>query len=364
MLWRALGHIKSGFFIDVGAWAPDEDSVTKYFSDNGWNGINVEPHPFYFLKLEQGRPLDINLNVAVSDHTGTSVMHFIDDTGLSTIDEDFAREHVNAGRKSISKVVPLTTLREIWKSSVPKKQDVHFLKIDVEGLEKEVLLGNDWENNRPWIVVIEAMLPGVQVESHREWEKIIINSNYKHCYSDGLNRFYIAKEHADGLLEKFKYPPNIHDGFIHISSYDLKNEYFQLKEVNKKHIFDNVELSKDIENYSIEVAKLYQEIAKTEERMQTILSSTSWRIGMPFRKMAAHCPTGLRRHMRRILKLCWWLITPWRLPSRIRFILERKYARAPSWEHSSPIKSGQENTDLLVTEAFRIFKEREGKSYE
>ena len=43
MLWRALRHVESGFYIDVGAAHPDDYSVTRAFYDRGWSGINVEP---------------------------------------------------------------------------------------------------------------------------------------------------------------------------------------------------------------------------------------------------------------------------------------------------------------------------------
>lgn len=44
MLWRALKHVKKGFYVDVGAWSPDNDSVTRFFYENGWHGINIEPN--------------------------------------------------------------------------------------------------------------------------------------------------------------------------------------------------------------------------------------------------------------------------------------------------------------------------------
>ncbi len=46
MLWRALRHIDQGYYIDVGAWSPELDSVTKAFYEHGWHGINVEPNPY------------------------------------------------------------------------------------------------------------------------------------------------------------------------------------------------------------------------------------------------------------------------------------------------------------------------------
>ena len=47
LLWRALGHIKNGVYIDVGANSHVEQSVTKVFYDAGWSGINIEPLPSF-----------------------------------------------------------------------------------------------------------------------------------------------------------------------------------------------------------------------------------------------------------------------------------------------------------------------------
>ena len=47
LLWRALGHVRDGFYIDVGANDPVEHSVTKAFYDAGWRGISIEPLPAF-----------------------------------------------------------------------------------------------------------------------------------------------------------------------------------------------------------------------------------------------------------------------------------------------------------------------------
>jgi hypothetical protein len=43
VLWRALRDIGTGFYVDVGAGDPKEDSVTHAFYERGWSGINIEP---------------------------------------------------------------------------------------------------------------------------------------------------------------------------------------------------------------------------------------------------------------------------------------------------------------------------------
>jgi hypothetical protein len=58
MLWRALKHVQHGFYIDVGANDPTDDSVTKAFYVRGWRGINVEPLKLHHQDLLEARPLE------------------------------------------------------------------------------------------------------------------------------------------------------------------------------------------------------------------------------------------------------------------------------------------------------------------
>ena len=65
VLARVFASQKDGIYVDIGAWDPDLDSVTKHFYLRGWTGINVEPSATAFARLSAARPRDVNLNVAV-----------------------------------------------------------------------------------------------------------------------------------------------------------------------------------------------------------------------------------------------------------------------------------------------------------
>lgn len=213
MLWRALRHIEHGFYVDVGAWSPDIDSVTRAFYERGWQGINIEPNPEFHSQLQERRPRDKNLRLAIGEREGALTMNFLGNPGLSTLDDAIAIKHQQAGWSLDRQEVQVTTLAALWQQHVPAGQDVHFLKVDVEGFEDAVLRGNDWTKNRPWIVVVEATLPMSPVESYEAWEAILFAANYLFASADGLNRFYVASERA-ALLPTFKYPPNVFDDFI------------------------------------------------------------------------------------------------------------------------------------------------------
>ena len=211
MLWRALKHVANGFYIDVGANDPSSDSVTKAFYERGWSGINIEPLPSHYSDLQLERPRDINLQYAAGVGRGEIKLWECDVRGWATADETVITRHRKDGHEGVFHTVPVLPLSEICADNV--SGEVHFLKIDVEGFEKTVIEGMDFSRCRPWILVIEATRPNSTEEVYADWESIILSGEYVFAYSDGLNRFYVAKEHLE-LLPTLRYPPNVLDGFI------------------------------------------------------------------------------------------------------------------------------------------------------
>lgn len=194
-LWRALGGIPQGCYLDVGAYDPDLHSVTKAFYERGWRGINLEPVATGHALLAQFRPGDLNLRLAVGPEAGSCPFFHIPETGLSTLDAAVAERHRAAGWAVEVQEVPTAPLREVWDAHV--RGEVHFLKVDVEGAEGLVLASLDLTRQRPWVVVVESTVPLSREENHRDWEALLTGAGYAFAAFDGLNRYYAAAEHAD-----------------------------------------------------------------------------------------------------------------------------------------------------------------------
>jgi FkbM family methyltransferase len=214
ILYRALKDQKAGFYIDIGAADPDSHSVTRAFYERGWNGINVEPNPWFFTRLQTARQRDVNLQVAVSDSAGEATFYFVgENTGLSTLERPLADWHRSQGRAVSEAEIRTTTLAQICEDHVGGRT-VHFLKLDVEGSEYLALCGHDFSRWRPWIIVGEAHDAERTNEGWRAWSDLLVANEYKFAYNDGLNRFYIAEEHHDRLARAFEVPPNVYDDWI------------------------------------------------------------------------------------------------------------------------------------------------------
>lgn len=211
MLWRALKHVENGVYIDVGAQHPQIDSVSLAFYEHGWRGVHVEPNSHYAQMLRESRPDETVIQAAVSSKGAVLKFYEIMDTGLSTCNAEIAERHRASGFAVRETSAPSVTLENVFESCAGR--EIHWLKIDVEGFEGQVLQGWKPSKARPWIVVVESTLPSTQVESHDKWEKLILDLDYQFAYFDGLNRFYLSKKHLE-LKDAFRVSPNVFDGFV------------------------------------------------------------------------------------------------------------------------------------------------------
>lgn len=280
VLWRALKHVARGFYIDVGANDPQDDSVTKAFYERQWSGINCEPLQRHCDDLSRERPRDINLRIALGDSEGEIELWDCDVRGWATFDRSAIAAHENSGIRGYLEVVPLTTLTRVCDDYLTG--DLHFLKIDVEGAEAAVLRGMDFVKYRPWIVVVEAMAPNSQNRGYEAWENILIEGAYQFVYFDGLNRFYVANEHQE-LIPAFAVPPNCFDDFLLQRQVEADKkaeaEWTQRVEAEKKANVLWQECQKLEKNLEVESHRAHN----AELLLENILLSRSWRVTSPLR---------------------------------------------------------------------------------
>jgi FkbM family methyltransferase len=201
-----------GFYVDVGACHPTEDSVTLHFYEQGWRGINVEPDEALHGALAEARPRDANVQAAIGRTRGRATFQATGIRGHGTLDPDLAR--IRAGQAEGTQV-PVFTLPDIIDCYGPEDGEIAFLKVDVEGWEAEVLGSGDWDRHRPRVVLVEAVDDGGR-PTHEAWEPSLLAHRYRFALFDGLNRFYVREEDAERLLPRLVAPANVLDGWRHV----------------------------------------------------------------------------------------------------------------------------------------------------
>jgi FkbM family methyltransferase len=204
---RVFSDVSDGFYIDVGAYHPDDDSVTKYFYDKGWSGINIEPGPNFDTLATRTR--DINLKIAISSKSGQE--KFVFDQlapGTSRIIHD---TDTDADSEGVT-VVDCMSLDELVHRYAPHRK-IHFLKLDIEGEENAVILSTNWEVVRPELLVVESTIPFTNTRCDDGWRDHLMRSGYHDVFFDGINVYFLRTEslHRASDLNR---PVNVLDNFV------------------------------------------------------------------------------------------------------------------------------------------------------
>lgn len=308
LLWRALHDVAVGYYVDVGAFHPEIDSVTKWFYDQGWNGINIEPVPDLFALLEGARPRDRNVRAAAGAASGTAPLYVPRNSpGLSSLSPSPPEGTDPSAVESL--MVEVCTLNELLEPH--GNNPIHFLKIDAEGSERNVLSGIDLSRFRPWIVVVEATAPQSSRRISDNWEDLLLEHDYRRVYFDGLNEYYLSAE-KDELAGHFSVAPNVFDNFelavtvrerdagknLQVVCDSIRAEleraraaYSKLQQsytaMDHQHCQEIASRDLALAKMSEDLAELSRALGSSREQLQMIFNSRSWRWLAPVRKCRA-----------------------------------------------------------------------------
>lgn len=284
VLWRALGHIKEGRYVDVGANHPRTDSVTRAFYDRGWRGITVEPLVDLVELQQSERPRDIQVQAAAAEVEADSLtLHSVPGTGLSTIVAEVDVDNRNQGLAVEDVTVEARTLTHILAEADNLIDDIHFMVIDVEGAEAQVLDGLDLKTVRPWVLVIEATRPNTHIPSHEQWEDRLIADGYVFCLFDGLSRYYVAEEHREALAHPLSYSACVLDDYIPARQHALSLEIADLQEALRDAERQTIRWRhKALVEWAEITAAAREEVAASAQ-LKALHESLSWRVTEPIR---------------------------------------------------------------------------------
>jgi len=277
ILWRALKHVGHGFYIDIGAQDPVQDSVSLAFYQQNWRGVHVEPASAYAEALRKARPDETVIESVIGTYSESTEFYEIAGSGLSTADPQMATRFAAEGwhpRRRTVKAMALATLLDSYED-----RDIHWLKIDVEGSELAVIKSWSPSTIRPWIVVVESIDPITREHKHAIWENDLVTLGYQFAYFDGLNRFYVHETKTE-LRAYFGIGPNIFDGFAVSES---KSFGFALREPMSVPEQRELTLNAKLDLAMAQLTSANIELAVQRDRLNAMLASTSWQLTRPMR---------------------------------------------------------------------------------
>lgn len=193
-----FGEHHAGTYVDVGGGHPIADNATYMLYLAGWRGLVVEPQHGLAALYAPLRPRDIVHATLVGRAEGEVDFHVVDRLhGLSSMLPAQAEAAKEWGAGHVVERRAVTTLTALLDAAALGPIDV--LKVDVEGVEPDVLAGLDFARHRPTMMVIEAIFPGHTEPDYTRFEPFVIERGYARAHYDGLNVIYVVTERPDLL---------------------------------------------------------------------------------------------------------------------------------------------------------------------
>lgn len=204
LLWNFFDFKPQGFFVDIGAFDGIHLSNSYSFELAGWQGICVEPHPYYFKLCQQNRPNSICINKACGKEEKLNVVFHVDNTGLFSSLHTIGEEENIKGHFGQLKdvtieidaiqvdIIPLNTVLE----NSPPDCAIDFVSIDVEGAELDVFYGFDLRKYKPRVIVVETNT----AEAIQEIDAYLLDNGYMFARRTKANSFYVT---SSGDKDKF-----------------------------------------------------------------------------------------------------------------------------------------------------------------
>lgn len=177
---RLFNKLKIGFYVDVGAHHPFRFSNTAKLYRNGWHGINIEPNPIGYKKLNRFRKRDVNLNIGISSESKKMRYYMFNDGALNTFDSFVVSEHLrNTNYKVVDElVIELRSLTSVLDSLSIPVDGIDLLTVDVEGFDLMVLESLDWLKYRPKVIIAEVLNSKFDSLKDNELCRFVISNNY------------------------------------------------------------------------------------------------------------------------------------------------------------------------------------------
>ena len=206
ILDKWISDINNGFYIDLGSNFPLYASNTYGLYLKGWRGICIDPNPGLKLKYSILRSKDIFINSAIVTNNKKKNQNFYfykNNNELNT----FSKTRVNIQKKLYnripSKIVKVNQIKINDLINMINKREVHFLNIDIEGLENDIIKSLIKKKVLPWCIAIEELGTTCENLKSSKIKKILNKSGYFLGSKTFLTSIYIRKNILKRLPSKY-----------------------------------------------------------------------------------------------------------------------------------------------------------------
>lgn len=143
-------------------------------------------------KIIRVRPKDIVLNYGLAPEAGKLTYYMMNSDKINSFSAEEVKEYVKLGYQVIgTKSLSVVTINQILR----KYGKVHFLSIDVEGLDFAILKSLDYENFAPICICVETCEHGgLKRDDFEELNTFLGDKGYMVYADTMLNTIYVNKK--------------------------------------------------------------------------------------------------------------------------------------------------------------------------
>jgi hypothetical protein len=238
ILWRALGSVADGRYLDAGASNPVTGSITAGLAEQGWKGVEI---PF-------GAVLDRRLDDVLAENSLTD-------------------------------------------------KGIQVLAIDADGDEATTLAGLDLTRVRPTVLLVRAAVPAPDVPRTPPWEPAVLDAGYRARLFTGLFRIYVAREHDESIGDALSYPACALDDAVRAAP-ELATERLMRAE-NDAIRWRSLALAKWD---AVASGSDGTEVATLRREVDAIRHTVSWRVTRPLRTVRRWLPSSVTRRLAAVVR--------------------------------------------------------------
>lgn len=238
ILWRALSEVPEGRYLDMGAGAPDIDSVSLAFHQQGWLGTHVVRAGESVPRFSEARPADIVLEESDANDLDALLGRYTEQS-------------------------PLHWLRLAW----PDRKNLFLLE--------------SWRTvaTRPWLILITR----ASQASGPLYDDLLEAKGYRLVYRDGANDYYAHDSRFQSLAPAFERAPGPGDDC------QLSSEHWLARAWALRQLEDSAALQKlqsQLVQATVHAQRL--EIRQRDglaaiKQLEALKASRSWRLMAPLR---------------------------------------------------------------------------------
>ena len=195
MVNRIFKNLKTGFYLDIGAYHPFKGSLTHNLYAKGWSGMNFDLSKTSIDLFDIARSRDININCAISDFTGETFYY-----ENSSINQQNSLINQNPNQKKIK--IKSYQLNEIL--ILNNVNNIDYINIDTEGNELKVLKGIDFKKINPYLFTIEDNSFDSKDEIKKEKINFMEQKNYQLINIIGVTMFFVKKNSVTEISDLIK----------------------------------------------------------------------------------------------------------------------------------------------------------------